>query len=109
MATIIDERPATRVVEDRTVYDGSDSSGWAVALIVLVVLALIALFAWPGLARRAASPISPSTIQVNVPGQGSGSGAAAPSAPAAPTTNSGASSGAQGSVSGSAAGSVQGQ
>jgi len=65
MATVI-ERPADRIVEDRTVYT-SDNSGWAVALIVLVVLALLALFAWPGLARRVAPAASPNTIQVNVP------------------------------------------
>lgn len=66
MATVI-ERPV-RVAEDRTVYVGSDNSaGWAVALLVLVVLALIALFAWPGLARRMAPAATPSTIQVNVP------------------------------------------
>jgi hypothetical protein len=104
MATVI-ERPRDRVVEDRTVYTNADSSaGWAVALIVLVVLALIALFAWPGFARRAA-PVSPSTLQVNVP---SGS----PAAPSSGSQSSGAApaagapSGASGSVSGSAAGSA---
>src|SRR5689334_16909700 len=95
MATVI-ERPRDRVVEDRTFYSSSDNSGWAVALIVLVVLALIALFAWPGLARRINSPVTPSTIQVNTPTS------VVPSTPtAAPTTNSGANSGAGGSFDGS--------
>ena len=68
MATVIERPDTTRVVrEDHTVYHSDDSSGWAVALIVLVVLALIALFAWPGLARRAAPAATPNTIQVNVP------------------------------------------
>jgi hypothetical protein len=69
MATVIERPDTTRVVrEDHTVYSRDDSSGWAFALIVLVALALIALFAFPGLARRTAAPAaSPGTIQVNVP------------------------------------------
>lgn len=32
--------------------DGNGASGWIVAVVVLVVLLLIALFVWPGLARE---------------------------------------------------------
>lgn len=84
MATVIERPSTTRVVEDRTVYaSDSDNSGWAVALVVLVALALIALFAWPGLALRTAAPAAtPSTIQVNVPETNS-----TPVAPSTPTNN----------------------
>jgi hypothetical protein len=89
MATVI-ERPGERAVEDRTYYTGDNSAaGWAVALVILAVLALIALFAWPGLARRANVPASTGAIQVNVP-QSSGAGSVVPSTPVnntTPTTN----------------------
>lgn len=86
MATVIERPVSTRVAEDRTVYvddsSGADNSaGWAMALIALAVLALIAVFAWPGLARRAAPAASPSTIQVNVPSGGSAAPAASAPAP----------------------------
>jgi hypothetical protein len=84
MATVIERPDTTRTVrEDHTVYRSDDSSGWAIALIVLVVLALIALFAWPGLANRTIAPAAtPNTIQVNVPEANP-----TPVAPTTPTNN----------------------
>ena len=86
MATVIERPVSSRASEDRTVYmddssEADNSVGWALALIALAVLALIAMFAWPGLVRRAAPAASPSTIQVNVPSGGSAAPAASTPAP----------------------------
>ncbi|MBU0749897.1 hypothetical protein KKH15_00045 [Patescibacteria group bacterium] len=46
----------------------SSSTGWIVAGVVIVVVALIALFVWPGYAKNMSAPTADTTnIEVNVP------------------------------------------
>lgn len=58
MATIVNN-PGT---------NDSGSAGWVVAVVVLVAVVLIALFAWPGFARNMGAPAADTTnIDVNIP------------------------------------------
>lgn len=73
MATVINT-PATRESSDGA------AAGWAVAVIVLVAIGLIALFVYPGYIRQSAAPAStPNNINVTLPstgGSGSNTGGA---------------------------------
>lgn len=99
MATVINNPgPGSERVVERT----DAGAGWAVA-IVLIVLALIALFVWPGF-RRTATPGAPNTgtTNVNVTTPPSGTGGSGT------TGGSGASTGGTGAGSGSVSGSASG-
>jgi hypothetical protein len=61
MATVINT-PATRDTSE------SAAAGWAVAVIVLVALGIIALFVWPGFVRQSTVPAAtPNNINVTLP------------------------------------------
>jgi len=87
MATIVNNPPAQ-------ISDNS-GSGWAVAIIVLLIVVVGAILLWAGYHR--AAPAIPGTANINVTlpsgGGGSSGGAAAPSAPAAPTGGTGGATG----------------
>ncbi|HEX5774648.1 MAG TPA: hypothetical protein VFY28_01660 [Candidatus Paceibacterota bacterium] len=59
------------------------AAGWAVAAIIVVALALLALFVWPGFARVGSTQEAGDTINVQVPALDTSVTPAAPAAPAA--------------------------
>lgn len=59
------------------------SGGWAVAVVLLVVVALVALFVWPGYVRQTAAPTTTQAptevnVQIPTPNVGAGGGTAEP-------------------------------
>lgn len=57
---------------------GSGSAGgWIVAAVLIIVIALIALFVWPGFGRGGAAPAAPTQVNVEIPSPDMG-GAMAP-------------------------------
>jgi hypothetical protein len=58
-----------------TVVNNSDSGagagGWMMAIVAIVVLALIALFVWPGLRGGAGPSAAPTQVDVSIPTPGS--------------------------------------
>ncbi len=59
MATVINT-PATRDTADGA------AAGWAVAVVVIVAVALLALFVWPGYVRQSAAPATTPGANINV-------------------------------------------
>jgi hypothetical protein len=72
MVTVIE--PSNERVERTTIERTSDSGGWAVAVIVLLVALAVGAYAWVHY-RRAATPASGGTnINVTLPTPGANSG-----------------------------------
>ncbi|HUD02443.1 MAG TPA: hypothetical protein VMR46_00265 [Candidatus Paceibacterota bacterium] len=68
MATIINNPPS------ETTIAPDSSSGWAVAVIILLVVIAVGAFAWIRYHRAGVTPAPSTTVQVNLPSVGSNSG-----------------------------------
>lgn len=74
MATIVNNPGPDRIVE----VDRTDSSGWAMAVLILVVVIAVGAYAWVHY-RHAATPASGGTnINVTLPAGTTNSGASGP-------------------------------
>ena len=123
MDTVVTTNPRSRTAERDTYIErtSSDSTaGWAIAIILLVVLVGLGLYFWARSSRYTA-PSVPSTINISNPG-GTGTGGTGASNPGTggtgspgsgssgsgpmPSSGSGAGASGSGSASGGASGSV---
>ena len=65
-----------------TIVNNPDSGsggagGWIIAAVIILVVALVAIFVWPGYGRGTDAPAAPTQVNVQLPAAGTGGDAPA--------------------------------